>query len=162
MARLGAGVYNQIMGTKDIIHGQDLHRPRRQVPTAISGLAVLFAVLLVLALAAVVRGDPTLPTIPANTFTITSFGAVGDGSTDNATDIQNTINAAASVGGGTVVVAAVGVLTNYLSGPIGLSNNICLQINAGTKLQMLPMSSWPDANISFFSGIKLQDVSITR
>jgi hypothetical protein len=120
--------------------------------------------LMVLALAtyggAVALADPPLPTIPAAGFNITDHGAVGDGSTDNATAIQNTINTAAASGGGTVVVAAVGVLTNYLSGPITLSNSVCLQINAGTKLQMLPMSSWPNASTSFVNGVNLHDVAI--
>jgi hypothetical protein len=133
-----------MMGIKGTIHGQDLHRLHGRPGASTFGLAFPWAILLMLAPVAVVRADPTLPTIPANTFTITSFGAIGDGTTDNAGSIQNAINAAASAGGGTVVVAAVGVLTNYLSGPINLSNNICIQINGGAKLQMLPMSSWPD------------------
>jgi len=123
-------------------------------------------VVLALALAMATRGattaqaDPPLPTIPATNFNVTSFGAVGNGTTDNATAIQNTINAAAAVGGGTVVVAAVGVLTNYLSGPIVLSNNVCLQIDGGTKLQMLPMSTWPNASTPFINGANLHDVAI--
>ena len=123
--------------------------------------AALMTVLLALVMrdGTTAQADPTLPTIPANTFTITSFGAVGDGTTDNAIAIQNTINAAALVGGGTVVVAAVGVLTNYLSGPIALSNNVCLQMNGGTKLQMLPFASWPGTT-AFISASKLHDVEI--
>src|SRR5271155_3405332 len=77
---------------------------------------------------ATAQADPPLPSIPATNFNATAFGAVGDGATDNATAIQSTINAAASVGGGTVVVAAVGMLTNYVSGPITLSNSVCLQV----------------------------------
>jgi len=108
--------------------------------------------------------DPPLPVIPATNFNITSFGAVGDGTSNSAAAIQSAINAAASVGGGTVVVAAVGVLTNYVSGPIGLSNNICLQINAGTKLQMFPMYIWTNittASRPFIDGTNLHDVAIT-
>ncbi len=105
--------------------------------------------------------DPPLPSIPATNFNITSFGAVGNGSTDNAGSIQNAINAAASAGGGTVIVAAVGVLTNYLSGPLNLSNNVCLQINSGTKLQMLPMGSWVNPSTNFINGSGLHDIAIT-
>ncbi|HUJ09581.1 MAG TPA: glycosyl hydrolase family 28 protein, partial [Verrucomicrobiae bacterium] len=108
--------------------------------------------------------DPPLPVIPAHSFNITDHGAVGDGTTDNATAIQNTINTAAASGGGTVVVAAVGVLTNYLSGPIALSNSVCLQVNAGTKLQMLPMNIWTNvstASTPFINGANLHDVAIT-
>lgn len=105
--------------------------------------------------------DPPLPAIPAASFNITDHGAVGDGATDNAVAIQNTINTAAASGGGTVVVAAVGVLTNYLSGPFALSNSVCLQVSTGTKLQMLPMSSWPNASTPFVNGANLHDVAIT-
>jgi polygalacturonase len=124
-------------------------------------LSILLMVLAVVAHSgATAQADPPLPSIPATNFNATAFGAVGDGTTDNATAIQSTINAAASVGGGTVVVAAVGVLTNYLSGPITLSNSVCLQVNAGTKLQMLPMSSWPNATTPFINGANLHDVAI--
>lgn len=106
-------------------------------------------------------GTPPFPVIPATNFNITSFGAFGNGVSNNATAIQSAINAAGAAGGGTVVVAAVGVLTNYLSGPITLSNNVCLQINAGTKLQMLPMSSWPNGGTPLIRGFKLHDVAIS-
>jgi polygalacturonase len=124
-------------------------------------LVSVIAVVVLLATAFPSYADPPLPSIPATNFNITTFGAVGNGTMNNATAIQNAINAAAAVGGGTVIVAAVGVLTNYLSGPINLTNNVCLQINGGAKLQMLPMSSWPDATISLISGSKLHDIAIT-
>jgi polygalacturonase len=124
--------------------------------------------LVVLAMAthggATAQADPPLPVIPATNFNVTSFGAFGDGVSNNATAIQSAINAAASVGGGTVVVAAVGILTNYLSGPIVMSNNVCLQINGGTKLQMFPMNIWTKistASTPFISGNNLHDVAIS-
>ena len=46
---------------------------------------------------------------------------------------------AGAAGGGTVIVSAVGVLTNYLSGPINLTNNVSLEIDSGAMLQALPM-----------------------
>src|SRR5271155_5488191 len=93
---------------------------------------------LLFALVAPIRaGTPPLPVIPTNQFIITNFGALGNGVSNNATAIQKAINAAGAAGGGTVIVAAVGVLTNYLSGPFNLTNSVCLQINSGTKLQML-------------------------
>ena len=124
-------------------------------------LTSLISVIALFATAFPSFADPPLPNIPATNFNITSFGAVGNGSTDNAGSIQNAINAAASVGGGTVIVAAVGVLTNYLSGPLNLSNNVCLQINGGTKLQMLPMSSWVNPGTNFINGSKVHDTAIT-
>ena len=150
------------MGSKSRIHGQELHRLHGWVSASISGLTFLCAVLLMFARATVGRADPPLPSIPATSFNITSFSAVGDGTTDNAAAIQSAINAAAAAGGGTVVVAAVGVLTNYLSGPFNLTNNVSLQINSGTVLRMQPMSTWVSnfGTTTFINGSKLHDVEI--
>ncbi|HTS19721.1 MAG TPA: glycosyl hydrolase family 28 protein [Verrucomicrobiae bacterium] len=103
---------------------------------------------------------PPLPQIPTNQFFITNFGAYGNSASNNASAIQSAINAAGTAGGGTVIVSAVGVLTNYLSGPINLTNNVSLQINAGTKLQMLAKGSWPSSSIPFINGTNLHDVVI--
>jgi polygalacturonase len=103
---------------------------------------------------------PALPNIPTNTFYITNYGAVGDGVTDNSGSIQNTINAAAAAGGGTVIVSSVGMLTNYLSGPINLTNNVSLLISSGAMLQALPKASWPNANTAFITATNVHDVAI--
>ncbi|MGH7994387.1 MAG: glycosyl hydrolase family 28-related protein, partial [Limisphaerales bacterium] len=66
-------------------------------------------------LATVALGTPTLPTIPAGTFNVTSYGAIGDGSTVDTSAISNAIVAANTAGGGTVEIpAAAGA---YLCGP---------------------------------------------
>jgi polygalacturonase len=125
-------------------------------------LLVLWVVWLWLASGGLVpAGTPPLPVIPATNFNITNFGAFGNGVSNNATAIQSAINAAGAAGGGTVIVAAVGVLTNYLSGPFNLTNSVGLQINGGTKLQMLPKSSWPSASTPFINGTNLHDVAIS-
>ncbi len=124
-------------------------------------LLVLAACLLFAWIAPTRAGTPPLPVIPTNQFFITNFGAVGNGISNSASAIQKAITAAAGAGGGTVVVAAVGVLTNYLSGPINLTNSVCLQINSGTKLQMLPKSLWPSTAIPFINGTNLHDVVIS-
>ncbi len=82
---------------------------------------------------------PALPVIPANSFNITNFGAVGDSITTNTTAIQNTINAAATAGGGTVEIPA----GTFLSGPLTLASSINLQLDSGAVLQMLPFGSYP-------------------
>jgi polygalacturonase len=77
-----------------------------------------------------------------------SFGAVGDGVFTNTTAFQNAINAAAKGGltnglrGGTVEIPAPGA---FLCGPLNLSNNVNLQIDAGAVIRLLPYGSWPGA-----------------
>ncbi len=122
------------------------------VGSTISSAAVLTVVLKV-----------PLPIIPTNSFNVTSYGAVGDGTTDNAGSIQTAINAAASVGGGTVEVPSAGTLSTYLSGPIVLSNSVNLQIDSGAMLQMLPKASWPGGGngVPFITGMGIHDVEIS-
>jgi PKD repeat protein len=127
--------------------------------------------LLATTLAGQVRADPPLPSIPAANFVVTDFGAIGDGLTNNATAIQNTINAAEDAGGGTVEIPANGTLSTYLCGPINLDNNINLQIDRNAMLQMLPRNTvtngsviipnWPNASTPFINGSGLSDVEIS-
>ena len=93
-----------------------------------------------------------LPSIPSLSTNIISFGALGDGTSNNASAINNAITAMNSLGGGTVVVAAVGSLTNYMSGPITLKSSVCLQIDSGTMLQMLPKSTYGSTSTQFIFG----------
>ena len=104
--------------------------------------------------------NPALPVIPAGTFNITNYAAVGDGVTTNTTAIQSAINAASAAGGGTVVIPA-GI---FLSGPIQLNSRINLHLEAGALLRMLPLGKYPGGTVNpetFISGDKLQDVAIT-
>ena len=80
----------------------------------------------------------TLPTIPAGTYNITSYGA-STSSSDNATAVQAAINAASLAGGGTVVVPS----GSYNCGPISLKSNIDLQLSAGSVLKVIPYGSYP-------------------
>jgi pectin methylesterase-like acyl-CoA thioesterase len=108
-------------------------RPRILIPSPIEAMEcrVLFS-------------TPTLPTIPAAVFNVTSYGAVGNGSTDNTTAIQAAINAASAAGGGTVEIPAAS--QPYESGPLTLKNSINLQVDSGAELQMLPYGTYPLAN----------------
>ena len=115
----------------------------------------------------VIPRTPPLPVIPTNQFNILDFGGWGDGVSNNATAINNTINAAAAAGGGIVVVPTNGSLNMYLSGPIALSNSIDLQVNSGATLKMLPrfatptITNWPGPGFPFISGSALHDIAIT-
>ncbi|PTY08330.1 hypothetical protein DB347_01735 [Opitutaceae bacterium EW11] len=86
---------------------------------------------------------PTLPSIPAQHFNAADFGAVGDGATDNTAALKSAISAAQAGGGGTIELPPAPAA--YLTGPITLSSNMNLQIDAGAVLQALPFSRYPNA-----------------
>jgi polygalacturonase len=106
--------------------------------------------------------DPNLPVISNKTFAVTNsaYGAVGDGTTDNAAAIQSAINNAGAHGGGTVLIPANGTLSTYLSGPISLTNGINFQVDSGAMLQMLPYGTYP-GSANFIGGSQLHDVEIS-
>jgi polygalacturonase len=87
----------------------------------------LFALALAMnpAAAQVLRGDPCSPL---------TYGAVGDGVTDNTTAIQSAINACAKVGGGPVRLPLESGKGLYLTGPITLASYVTLQIDKGVTL----------------------------
>ena len=72
----------------------------------------------------------TPPTIPCNIFTITSFGAVGNGTTKNTTAFANAVAAAVAAGGGVVDVPS----GSWLTGPIHLASNIELHLESGATI----------------------------
>jgi hypothetical protein len=113
-----------------------------------------------LAFAGPALADPPLPVIPTTNFNVLSYGAYGNGSSNNAAAIDNAITAANAAGGGTVEIPANGTLSTYLSGPITMKSSVNLQIDAGAMLQMLPMSSWPGTT-QFIYGNSLHDCEIS-
>jgi polygalacturonase len=96
-----------------------------------------------------------LPSIPSGTFNITSYGA-STGSANNATAIQNAINAASTAGGGTVQVPS----GTFLSGPITMKSKVNLNLASGATLKMLAYGTWPGTTV-FISGSSLTDVEIS-
>ncbi|WP_460584156.1 glycoside hydrolase family 28 protein [Hymenobacter arcticus] len=75
---------------------------------------------------------PTVPdpVIPARTFSIRDFGALGDGKTLATAAFAKAIAACAAAGGGHVQVPA----GTWLTGPIELKSNIDLHTEAGAKV----------------------------
>lgn len=71
------------------------------------------------------------PSIPENRVSITDFGAVPDGKTLNTEAFAKAIDAAASKGGGMVVVPP-GI---WFTGPIKFKSNINLHLEAGALIQ---------------------------
>ena len=104
-------------------------------------------------------GNPAvvpLPVIGPATLDVTTYGAVGDGATEDTTAIQAALTAAATAGGGWVTVPA----GTFLSGPIVLGDGTRLDLAEGAVLKMLPMSRWPAAT-PFITANNAHDVAIT-
>jgi polygalacturonase len=70
------------------------------------------------------------PSIPDRTFTITDYGAVGDGRTYNTGAIEKAIAACRNAGGGTVDVPP----GTFLTAPFVLASNLNLHLEGGSTL----------------------------
>jgi len=127
----------------------------RKKSFAASWLKTALLAAAVAAIAGVSQAAPTLPVIPSGTFTITSYGA-STGSSNNATAIQNAINAASAAGGGTVVVPS----GTFLSGPLTLKSKVCLNLASGSTLKMLAYGTYP-GNTVFINFGGLNNVKIS-
>jgi len=73
----------------------------------------------------------TVPQFPDRTFTITDFGAIGNGKTLNTAAFASAIDACAKAGGGRVIVPA----GTWLTGPIQFQSNIDLHVEKGAIVQ---------------------------
>jgi polygalacturonase len=91
----------------------------------LAGAIGLALVLVTSAAGAQVRGDFCSPL---------TYGAVGDGVTDNTTAIQSAINACAKAGGGAVRLYVDEGKATYLTGPILLTSHVRLQLDKGVTL----------------------------
>ncbi|MGI4804911.1 MAG: glycoside hydrolase family 28 protein [Janthinobacterium lividum] len=68
-------------------------------------------------------------------YSIESFGAVGDGRTDDAVAIQKAIDACSATGGGKVIIPSGHV---FLSGPFNLKSNIEFYVEANARVLANP------------------------
>ncbi len=97
----------------------------------IRGLILALALASTSAPAATPIAEPASPVIPAATFNITSYGAVGDGKTMNTAAFAKAIEACGNAGGGSVIVPP-GV---YLTGPIRLVSHMAFVVEKDAKIQ---------------------------
>jgi polygalacturonase len=81
-------------------------------------------------------GESPAPTVPATRLcNALSFGAIGDGRTDNTLAIQAAIDSCAAQGGGRVTLVAGTGDVVYVTGPIVLRSHVYLFIDSGVTLQ---------------------------
>ena len=78
--------------------------------------------------------EPQLPAIPDNSLSLTAFGAVPDGVTDNTEAFAKAVAALAKQGGGHLVVPA-GI---WLTGPITLKDRIDLHLERNALILLTP------------------------
>src|ERR1035438_6264222 len=71
------------------------------------------------------------PMLQAAVFDVTSFGAKGDGKTQNREAINKAIDAAAAAGGGTVDVPA----GTWITGSIRLRSNVTMRLERGAVIE---------------------------
>ena len=93
----------------------------------------------------VVSGLTASSMASVGTFNVRHFGAVADGTTNDAPAINKAIDACSAAGGGTVFVPT-GI---YGTGSIHLKSNVTLTLDAGAVLKALPgeMNAWePNPN----------------
>jgi parallel beta-helix repeat protein len=107
------------------------------------------------------------PQIPDRSFTITDYGAVGDGQTLNTAALEKTIQTCATAGGGRVIVPQ-GL---WLTGPIELQSHVELHLERGALILFtrdhthFPLIHTPGSQkmsvASPIYGFDLQDIAIT-
>jgi len=103
---------------------------------------------------AIVAGTK-LPAFPSATFPATSYGAKGDGATDNTAAFAKAIAAANAAGGGHVTVPA----GTYLTGAIRLLSNVNLNLASGATLKFSGDASKFPLVLTRYEGIECMNRS---
>lgn len=106
--------------------------------------------------AAAIRARINAPVFPARDFSLTDFGALGDGAAVNTEAFKKAIVACSDAGGGRVVVPA----GRYLTGPIHLKSNVNLHVSEGAELlfSQTPADYLPLVQ-TWFEGMELMNYS---
>jgi polygalacturonase len=95
------------------------------------------------------------PKFPSKDFSITKYGAKGDGKADCTDAIRKAIDDAAHAGGGRVVVPA-GV---WLSGAIHLKNNVNLVVEKGATIKFFTDPKYYPSVLTRFEGLECMNYS---
>jgi len=95
-----------------------------------------------------------LPTFPSVTFNVLSYGAVGNGSTDNTAAFRRAVDACNAAGGGTVVVPS----GTYVTGAIYLKSNVNLRLDGATLRFSGTASNFPTV-LTRYEGIECMNRS---
>ena len=104
--------------------------------------------------------EPELPVIPDFSVSLTEFGGVGDGVTDNTLAFEKAVAALVKQGGGHLVVPA-GL---FLTGPVTLKDHIDLHLERNAMVMLTPDRAAHLKNGKAQPGInasKRTDISIT-
>ena len=123
---------------------------------------MMFRLLMALLLAGVAgAAEVARPVIPDATFTVTDYGAVGDGKTMSTDAIAKAIDACKSAGGGVVVVPR----GTFLTGPFELVGKMNLRVDEGATLRFTDdFDAYPVTNNRHrhaIAGEGLSDLAIT-
>src|SRR4051812_27861085 len=97
-----------------------------------------------------------LPTFGSGTFDVTTYGALGDGKTDDTKMLQAALSAATNAGGGSVTVPK----GTFLSGPLTVGSGTNLKLASGAVLMMLPRDAYPSVT-PLLSANNAHDIAIT-
>lgn len=100
-----------------------------------------------------------LPVIPNQVFNVMSYGAVGDGTTEDTQAIQSAINAAGAAGGGTVLFPqGKNFLSNYLT---VAGNNVNIEIDGTLTAEPYGSYTTPSKSLITFDKVKNVELSGT-
>jgi polygalacturonase len=98
----------------------------------------------------------SVPTFPNRDFTVTDYGAVGNGQKDCTEAIRKAISAAHKAGGGRVVIPP----GSFMTGPIHLKSNVDLHVSDGAVINFfVDPNKYLPAVLTRFEGIECMNYS---